>query len=374
MKITAVKGFPIESNLIVKIDTDEGLYGVGEAGMAPQIPATMKVIEYYSEWLVGSDPGDIEMLWQSMFRHTRRKEGIVLISAISGINMALWDIKGKAANLPVWALLGGKARECVEVYAHVQAPTIEATVERAQEAVESGFKAVRFGFDHPGSVDGFDAGRGIRYSVQMAEALRNTLGEDIDISVDVHQRLTPARGVEFCNAVSGCKLLFVEDPIRPEDPAAYRQLRSRTNAPLATGENLYSKWQFRSLIEEELTDYLRIDLALAGGITEARKIAAMGETHYLDVVPHCARGPLLEQVSLHFSIATPNIVLQEHTGGPEWWNDVFRGLVDFSRGRAGPTEAPGLGVSFDEKEASKHPFVQRQMPRWFKQDGSVQDW
>ena len=374
MKITAIQGFPIESNLIVKIDTDEGLYGIGEAGMAPQIPATLKVLEYYSEWLVGRDPCDIELIWQSMFRHTRRKKGIVLISAISGIDMALWDIKGKAANLPVWALLGGKAREHVDVYTHVQAPTIEATVERAQGAVESGYKAVRFGFDHPGSSDGFDAGQAIRYSVRTAKELRNALGEEIDICVDVHQRLSPARGVEFCNAVSDYNLLFVEDPIRPEDPTAYRQIRSRVSTPLATGENLYSKWQFRSLIEEELTDYLRIDLALAGGITEARKIAAMGETHYLDVVPHCARGPLLEQVSLHFSVATTNIALQEHTGGPDWWNGVIQGLADFSRGTANPPEGPGFGVSFNEKEASKHPFVQRHMPRWYKRDGSVQDW
>jgi galactonate dehydratase len=288
--------------------------------------------------------------------------------------MALWDIKGKVAGLPVWALLGGRAREYVELYAHVQAPTIEGTVERAQQAVESGFRAIRFGLDHPGTDDGFDAGKAIRHTVRAAKQLRESLGEEIDISVDVHQRLSPVRAVEFCNAVANYNLLFVEDPIRPEDPTAYRQLRSRVRTPLATGENLYSKWQFRPLIEEELTDYLRIDLCLAGGLTEARKIAALGETHYLDVVPHCARGPFLEQVSLHFSCATANVALQEHTGGPEWWNTVFPGLADFDKGIATPPKGPGLGVSFDEQEAREHPFVQRQMPRWLKPDGSVQDW
>ena len=374
MIIAAIKGIPVESNLIVKVETDEGIYGVGEAGMAPQIPATMKVLEYYSEWLVGQDPANIELIWQSLFRHTRRKEGIVLISAISGIDMALWDIKGKVAGLPVWSLLGGKARERVAVYAHVQAPTIEGTVERAMAAVEAGFTAIRFGFDQPGGGDGFDAGMAIRHTLKLAETLRQHVGENVDMTVDVHQRLSPARGIEFCNAVAPYGLLFVEDPIRPEDPAAYRQLRSRVTTPLATGENLYSKWQFRTLIEEELTDYLRIDLALVGGITEARKVAAMGETHYIDVVPHCARGPLLEQVTLHFSLATANIAIQEHTGGPAWWQDVLPGAADFSRGFAGAPDRAGFGVEFNEQEALKHPFVQRQMPRWFKPDGSVQDW
>lgn len=374
MRITGIRGIPVESNLIVRVDTDEGVYGIGEAGMAPQIPATVKVLEYYADWLVGEDPADIERIWQSMFRHTRRKEGIVLISAISGIDMALWDIKGKAAALPVWSLLGGRARDHVELYAHVHGPTIEATVEAAQAAVERGFRAVRFGFDAAGSDAGFDSGKAIRYTAKLAGAIRGAVGDDIDITVDVHQRLSPARAVEFCAAVADYGLLFVEDPIRPEDPAAYRQIRSRITTPIATGENLYSKWQFRSLIEEELTDYLRIDLALAGGISEARKIAAAGETHYLEVVPHCARGPFLEQVSLHFSIATANVALQEHTGGPEWWNDVFDGLADFGAGSATPANRPGFGVSFNEDEARKHPFVQRQMPRWLKPDGSVQDW
>jgi galactonate dehydratase len=194
------------------------------------------------------------------------------------------------------------------------------------------------------------------------------------MSIDVHQRLSPARAVDFCRAVEPVGLLFVEDPTRTEDPCVYRQLRQRVSTALATGENLYSKWQFKPLIEEELTDYLRIDLALVGGLTEAKKVAAMGEAHYLDVVPHCARGPLLEQVSHHFSIATSNIAFQEHTGGPEWWNDILPGLADFSGGSVAPPETPGLGVEFNETEAKKHPFVLRQMPRWRKTDGSVQDW
>ena len=180
--------------------------------------------------------------------------------------------------------------------------------------------------------------------------------------------------MEFCEAVAPVRLMFVEDPVRPEDPNAYRQLRSRVSTRLATGEQLYSKWQFRPIIEEELADYLRIDLCLVGGITEARKVAAMGEAHFLEVVPHCARGPLLELVSLHFSIATSNIAVQEHTGGPEWWQEVLPGLPSFDAGYATPPEGPGFGVELVEAEAAKHPFVQRQMPRWRKPDGSVQDW
>ena len=374
MKITAVRGFPIESNLVVKVETDEGLCGVGEAGLAPQIPATMKVLDYYAEWLVGRDPGDIEGIWQELFRHTRRKEGIILISAVSGIDMALWDIKGKASGLPVWALLGGRARKHVPLYTHIQAPTYGETAARGVKAVEAGYRVLRFGFDDPNGEVGFDPGRAIRYTMKTGEELRKAVGDEIDLCVDVHQRLTPVRAVEFCTAAAPLGLLFIEDPIRSEDPSAYRQVRGKVSVPLATGELFYSKWQFRPVIEEELVDYLRVDLGLIGGFTEARKVAAMGEAHYLDVVPHCARGPLLEQATLHFSLATANVAVQEHTGGPPWWNDVLPGLSDFGAGTAAPPDTPGLGVEFIESEARKHPFVQRKMPRWYKADGSVQDW
>ena len=387
MKITAVRGIPVESNLIVKVETDEGLYGIGEAGMAPQIPATMKVLEYYQEWLVGRDPGDIELIWQELFRHTRRKEGIVLVSAISGIDVALWDIKGKACGLPVWSLLGGRARQRVQLYAHVQGSTLEATVERARRAAGAGYGVLRFGLDDPGVTagagagpkggplpQGFDPGRAIRHTVAAAEALRTALGDEIELCVDVHQRLSPPRAVEFCNAMTPTRPLFVEDPVRPEDPSAYTQIRGRTGVPLATGENLYSKWQFRQIVEQELADYLRIDIALVGGLTEARKVAAMGEAHFLDVVPHCARGPVLDQAALHFSLATPNIAVQEHIDDPPWWGDVLAGIPDYSRGWVEPPVGPGLGLELDEREAAKHPFVQRQMPRWHRPDGSVQDW
>lgn len=377
MIITAVRGIPVESNLIVKVETDEGIFGIGEAGMAPQIPATCKVLEYYAEWLVGRDPLDIEGIWQELFRWTRRKEGIVLISAVSGIDMALHDIKGKALGVPVWQILGGRARDRVALYAHIRGTTPEETRDGAVAAVERGFTVVRLGFDDPRMGEaggGFDAGRAIRHSARVTEAVREAVGEDVEITIDVHQRLSPVRAVEFGEAVRDTRPLFVEDPVRPEDPCAYRRLKGRMPVPTATGENLYSKWQFCTLIEEELTDYLRTDLALVGGITEARKVAVLGETHFMEVVPHCARGPLLELVTLHFSTAVSNVLVQEHTGGPEWWNDVLPGLPDFSGGYALPPDAPGLGVEFDEAAAAKHPFVQRQMPRWRKPDGSVQDW
>lgn len=375
MRITNVRGIAVDSNLIVKVETDEGLYGIGEAGMAPQIPATQKVLAYFAEWLAGRDPDDIEGLWQELFRYTRRKEGIILSSAVSGIDTALWDIKGKALGVPVWRILGGRARSRVPLYAHVGGASPEATAERAATLAEQGYTVVRLGFDDPRSDGGasFDAGRAVRHSVRTAEAVRKSVGPDVEICMDVHQRLSPVRGIELCEALHQVGMLFVEDPIRSEDPAAYRRLR-RTNVPIATGELLYSKWQFRPIVEEDLADYLRIDIAVVGGLTEARKIAAMGEAHYIDVAPHCARGPLLEQATLHLSFAIPNLAVQEHTGGPAWWEEVLPGLVPLGGGFADPPSAPGLGVELDESAAAKHPFVQREMPRWRKPDGSVQDW
>lgn len=376
MKITAVRGIPVESNLIVKIETDEGVYGIGEAGLAPQIPATRKVLDYYAEWLEGRDPGDIEGLWQELFRYTRRKEGIILMSALSGIDTALWDIKGKVLGAPVWKLLGGRARRRVPLYAHVDGKSPGEAAEHAAAAAARGYSVIRLGFDDPEGDQGtaFNPRRGIRHSVRFVQAVREALQPDVGLCIDVHQRLSPVLASELCAALTPLGLLFVEDPVRSEDVSAYRQLRRRTSVPLATGELLYSKWQFRPIIEEALADYLRVDLGLVGGISEGRKVAAMGEAHYIDVVPHCARGPLLEQVTLHFSTAVPNLAVQEHTGGPEWWNDVLPGLAAFDAGYATPGESPGLGVEFVEREAAKHPFVQRQMPRWRKEDGSVQDW
>ena len=374
MKIRSIKGIPVETNLIVKVDTDEGVYGVGEAGVAVQVPATMKVLDYYAEWLVGRDPLATEELWQQMFRYSRRKEGSIICAAIAGIDMALWDIKGKALGAPVWQLLGGKVRDRVRLYAHIGGKNTDEVIERSVAAIERGFTVLRYGFEDPAGGSVFDTSRALRRSVQMLEAVREAVGPEIDICVDVHQRLTPARAVEYCRAVEAVSPLFVEDPIRPEDPSAYRQLRHRVSVPLASGENLYSKWQFRGLIEEELVDYLRVDLGAAAGFTESRKIAASAETHYQEIVPHCARGPLLELATLHFSFATPNLAVQESTGGPEWWNDILPGIGDFDRGWVTAPEKPGLGVELVEEAANAHPRVQRQMPRWRKPDGSVQDW
>ena len=374
MKIRSIKGIPVETNLIVKVDTDEGVYGVGEAGVAVQVPATMKVLDYYAEWLVGRDALATEDLWQQMFRYSRRKEGSIICAAIAGIDMALWDIKGKALGVPVWQLLGGKVRDRVRLYAHIGGENTDEVIERSAAAIERGFTVLRYGFEDPAGGSVYDASRALRRSVGTLEAVREAVGPEIDICVDVHQRLSPARAVEYCRAIAAVAPLFVEDPIRPEDPSAYRQLRNRVPVPLASGENLYSKWQFRPLIEEELVDYLRLDLGAAAGFTESRKIAASAETHYQEIVPHCARGPLLELATIHFSFATPNLAVQEHTGGPQWWNDILPGIGDFSSGWASAPEKPGLGVELVEEAVKEHSRVQRQMPRWRKPDGSVQDW
>jgi len=380
MRVVSLKSYPIDTNLLVKVETDEGLYGIGEAGVAVQTAATSQVLEYFSEWLVGRDPLDTEGLWQEMFRYPRRKEGSLLSAALSGIDMALWDIKGKALGAPVWKLLGGKARNRVALYAHVGGGSAKETAENALGAVQRGFACLRFGFDDPKGGEAFDAGRAIRHARQVMEAVREAVGEELNLCLDVHQRLSPAEAAELCRELAPTRPWFVEDPIRPEDPLAYRRVRKQTNLPLASGENLYSKWQFRPLVEEELVDYLRIDLGAVGGFTEARKVAAMGETHYQEAVPHCAKGPLLEQATLHFSVATANVAVQEHTcalgegQAHGFWKDILPGLASFEGGWALPPEAPGLGVSFVEEAALARGFVQRQMPRWRKPDGSVQDW
>jgi len=381
MRISRIDTFPVDTNLIVKIETSDGLYGIGEAGLAPQVEATVKVVEHFKDWVIGRHCMDTEGIWQELFRYTRRKEGSIICSGLSGIDMALWDIKGKALGVPVYQLLGGKARDRVELYAHIGGGKPEDVAERSREKVREGFRALRFGFDDPKrEQEGFDEVRAIASAVANLAAVREAVGEEIRLCVDVHQRLSPAEAVAFCREVEPLRLMFVEDPIRPEAPEAYKALRQRVSVPLASGENLYSKWQFRGLIDSDSVDYLRVDLGALGGFTEARKVAAMGEARYQHVVPHCAKGPLLEQATLHFSLATSNAILQEHTcstqpgGEHEWWNEILPELVSFEGGTLEAPTRPGLGIEFDEAAARRRPRAQREMPRWKRRDGSVQDW
>jgi len=256
--------------LFVVIDTDEGIYGLGEAGITGRELAVQGAIEHFKPLLIGQDPFRTEHIWQVLFRGGFFPAQRILTAAIAAIDIALWDIKGKALGVPVYQLLGGLARDKVVTYNHNVGETIEELVESCQRSVEAGWKVIRWGLAHQkGTV--FEPRPAVRRAIKEFQAVREAVGDDIEICMDVHTRVNLADAVTLCREVEPFRPYFMEDPLRVENVQSYRNLRNRTNVPLAVGEQYSSKWDFRQIIEEELMDYARVDLCVCGGISEAKK-------------------------------------------------------------------------------------------------------
>ncbi|MAG37317.1 MAG: hypothetical protein CL878_13870, partial [Dehalococcoidia bacterium] len=294
MKITNITAYPVHDGkdaLFVVVDTDAGVSGVGEAGALPQALAIAACVEeHLKPFLLGEDPFRTEHLWQRMFRGGFFPGGIVVSSAVSAIDIALWDIKGKALDVPVYELLGGRARDRVVCYPHNGGGSLEALVESCLRTKEEGWRFVRFSPKPEGDL--FEPARAVRESIAMIEAVRSAVGDDIEICFDVHTRLDPADTIRLCRAVEEFHPFFIEDPIRSENPASFHHLRQHVSVPLAAGEQFASKWEFRELIENDLIDYARTDLCIVGGLTEAKKIAGWAETHYIKLATHNPLGPV----------------------------------------------------------------------------------
>jgi galactonate dehydratase len=374
MKITAVKPFPLEGGLFVKVETDAGIYGLGEAGIRAYTTGIVGVIEHLALDLVGEDPMRTEHLWQQMFRGGFFPGGKLLCSAISAIDIALWDIKAKAFEVPLYQLLGGKVRDKAVTYPHCGGATVEQLIESAQSKLEQGYKFVRFSVSAEEGV--LEPSRAVRRTIGAFEALRRTLGEEVEICLDIHTRLDPMDSVTLCRALEPYRPYFLEDPLRSENPDSFRQFRSQVASPLAMGEQFASKWEFRQLIEEELLNYARIDVCIVGGITEALKIAGWCETHYIDLALHNPLGPVSTAACLHMDIAASNFGVQECPRIPgTTMTDVFPVQVGWEDGYLLLPERPGLGVELDEEAAEAHPFRERGGVRFFRRlDGSLTNW
>ena len=369
MKITGLRTCFSERCHYLIVETDEGITGLGEATLHSRQLAVDGVFKHLEPYLIGKDPTRIEHLWQDIFRGTFWRGGPVLMAALSAIDLALWDIKGKALNVPVYDLLGGKCRDKIRVYLGIGGNSPEELAEKGIEMKEKGYTALRFcPFDGPGNV--LDMGPGVRKAVKYTEALRNAVGEDVDLVLECHTRLTPPAAVELINAVEPYRPMFVEDPIRSDSPEVFRNLRRQTHLPLGTGEKFGAMWDYKTLIEEDLIDYIRTDICNCGGISQMRKIAAYAEAHYMEMAPHGVHHAGFMGV-LHMDFATPNFAVQEDWMSlthPEWLDyDVT--LTD---GYLTMADRPGLGVTLIESEL--RPFIMAEHPHWRRSDGSVQDW
>ena len=377
MKITEVKTFPVfygsRNYLFVKIETDEGIYGVGEFGITWKEQAGVGAIRHMASDLIGRDPLNIEYIWQILFRGDFFPGGRIHMAAISAIDIALWDIKGKALGQPVHMLLGGRLRDRVVCYTGIGGGTPEETARSAEDRVAEGWKYLRMSvLDRDGILEPATA---VRDSVAHFAAAREAVGPDIEICIDVHTRLDPPDTIRLGRKLEPYDPFFIEDPLRCENPQTYRLVRNHVNCPLAVGEHYATKWEFRQLIEEELADYARIDLCIVGGLTEARKVANWCETHYIRIVPHNPLGPVSAAACLHLDIATDNFAVQEGgLVGRTVMEDLFPVQAPYESGYLLATDRPGLGVEFDEAATGKYPFRWGHGPRLKREDGSFTNW
>lgn len=376
MRITDMDTIMTGRDVYVRLETDAGIIGYGDATnhfLPYSVEGMLKDLKPY---VVGEDPHRIEYLWQSCFRRRFQRGGPSTGSAIAGIDQALWDIKGKSVGLPVYQLLGGLARDKVRVYGHVSGLTAEEAANNARERASRGITAIRFrAFHSHDAKDNHDHKTAVYQQIEYLEAIRDAVGEDVDLILEIHGRYDPVWALKLLDLAKPFRPFFVEDPVRHENPEALKWLREHTDLPLAIGERYHDKWDCRETIENQYVNYLRPDVNHCGGISEMKKIAAMAEVYYIDLIPHNNAGPLGSAATLHAALSMPNVAMMEApwVNGPRDPKVVkpFPTVVD---GYALPLEKPGLGIEFDEVAARNTPFSEPPMqPRLKGNDGSVRD-
>ena len=384
MKITAIKPYPVwigrRNQLVVKVETDEGIYGWGESGLSFREKAVVGAVEHYSQFLVGRDPSQIGALWQEMYRSQYFEGGRALTAAISAIDIALYDIKGKALGVPVYQLLGGKQRDRIPTFATTSVPPGEEMIEQAKALIEAGWTSMRLMPAGQRNESIYEPRESIGVTAKWFTKAREALGEEVVLGVDYHHRLSVAEAASFCQKMPSGTLDFLEEPIRDELPEAYESLRTMIDIPLAIGEEFSSKWQFLPFIERGIHQFNRIDVCNVGGLTEAMKVAGWSEAHYVDMMPHNPLGPVCTAASVHFGAAVPNFSwLETRTSVAEVSNRgedsaVFPVQLKLEGSCYPVPDGPGLGIEVDEDLLKKEVFKYASPPHLARRDGSVTNW
>ncbi|WP_437207212.1 galactonate dehydratase [Planctomicrobium sp. SH664] len=374
--------------IFVKITTDQpGLVGWGEATLEWHTRGVVGSIQDLAPLLIGQEAGRIEHLWQMMWRqHFWHGNGIVRSTAIAGIDLALWDIAGKVAGMPCHELWGGAVRDRIRLYCHLGGGKMEdfyeTSVEEAQrfadlalEAVADGFTAVKTMAVPPTMpIEGL---KPVKAAEACVAAMRNAVGDSIDIAVDCHARPSPAMGLRFAEALDPYGLYFLEEPCWPENIESLAKINAHVATPIATGERLTHLAAFRDLFSKGACDICQLDITHCGGLTEARRIAALADAYRIALAPHNPQGPVSTAASLEFGFSQPNYIICEsvHADVP-WRNDVVEEgfTVDPKTRTVKPNTRPGLGITINEKEVARHPFQQELPQQVFYADGSVGDW
>ena len=381
-KIAKIELFQVAPRwLFCKITDADGITGWGEPIVEGKAATVQTAVEELADYLIGAEAGNIEELWQVMYRGSFYRGGPVLTSAISGIEQALWDIKGKRYGVPVYELLGGAVRDKMRVYAWIGGDNPAEVVAQARERLEQGYTAMKMNATN--DLEWIDSNLKIQQSVDRLAALRDALGYGFEIGIDFHGRAHKSMAKQLAKALEPYRPMFFEEPVLAQNNEALAELARVTSIPIATGERMYTRWDFKPLLAAGVVDIVQPDLSHAGGIWEVRKIAAMAEAFDVAVAPHCPLGPIALAASLQLDFCTPNAFIQEQSLGIHYnqGSDLLDYLVDpsvfhYNAGFVAKPTAPGLGIAIDEAKVRAAAAVGHRWrnPVLRNTDGSVTEW
>jgi len=382
MKIRSLELFEVPPRwLFLKITTDDGLIGWGEPIVEGRAKTVRAAVEELSDYLIGKEAGNIEDLWQVMYRGGFYRGGPILTSAISGIEQALWDIKGKRFGVPVYELLGGAVRDRMKVYAWIQGDTPEEMAASAKAQAAAGYTAIKM--NGTTAMEWIDSTEQVELAARKLAAVREAVGSSVSIGVDLHGRVHKGMIKPLIREYECFKPMFIEEPVLPENNEALKFISQFSSIPIATGERMYTRWDFKQLLAEGWADIVQPDLSHTGGIWEARKIAAMAEAYDVAVAPHCPLGPIALASSLQLDFCTPNAFIQEQSLGIHYseGSELLDYMEDssaflFEDGYVGINREPGLGIRINEQKVREMAEVGHRWrnPVWRNADGSVTEW
>ena len=378
MKITSVEAIPVDRYLFARVQTDEGIAGVGESGSWGYLEASEAAIKKFGRYLVGQDPLRIEHHWQYMYRFSHFR-GAAIMGALSALDIALWDIAGKHFGVPAYQLLGGKTRDKARVYYHVFGDTKEKLLQGVKDAKVKGFTAVGHltpFLDESRDVPYFQTHvNKIRDAVETVGAYREAVGDAVDLCIEIHRRLTPAEAIALARGIEQFHPYFYEDPILPENFDAMGLVANHIAIPIATGERLHTIHEFEMLLRRGAVQYVRPDVCMAGGLSHCKKIAAVAEAHYVGVVPHNPLSPVSTAACLQLAACIPNFALQEYPTGehepPK--SEIVKTAIKVEDGFLIIPDAPGIGIELAEDAQERYPPTPRVVHTRLNVDGSVVD-
>ena len=383
MKITKLELIKVQPRwMFLKMHTDTDLFGLGEPILEGHTNALEAVVQEFSDYLIGKDPLQIEHHVQALYRGGFYRGGPLMLSAISGIKQAMWDIKGKYYNCPVYEMLGGKCREKIRMYTHVKRTavvgefSIEEMLQIARQRVNEGYTALKYSIIPP--IKAIETPANMQKHIERFAAVRKEIGDEIDLAIDFHGRVSPAMAVRLAEQLKPYSPMFIEEPVLPENVDCMVTVARSTTVPIAAGERLFGKWEYRQLLEKQAVSVVQPDLCHCGGIFEARKIAAMAELYYASVAPHNPLGPISLAACLQLDTCIPNFLVQEHPGNPDG-ADLGVGYLKqpfvLKDGYIDVPTAPGLGIELDEAALQEKIYDGKwTTPRQYYEDGSNADW